>query len=89
MTHLWPNSALQGILADVGNGQGESRKAPACLTPQGKLLLRDYTKPYHFHTYSQPQYSLQVPSLCLAKLSQIVMKHRPNILPGQCKMEAP
>ena len=89
MTALGPNSVLQGILADVGNGQGESRKAPACLTPQGKLLCRDYTKASHFHSYSQPGYSLQVPSLCLAKLGQIAMKRRRDILPGQSKMEAP
>lgn len=86
MTDLRPKSALQGGLADVGNGQGESRKAPARLTPQGKPLLRDHTKPSRFHTSPQPGYTLQVPPLCQAKLSHVVMKRR---LPGQSKMEAP
>lgn len=60
LTASGPSNALQGTWASaVGNGQRESIRAPAGLTPQGKLLLRGYPNPWHFHTDFQSGFALQ------------------------------
>lgn len=81
MTDLETNRAVQGILADVDIRQGESRKAPGCLTT-GKAAFQGLHKTRSLPHLFPVQVLLQVSSLCLVRLRQTIVKCSPNFFSG-------